>query len=142
MPVLAGYGECVKYRWWVGASAVVGVLVSALYAFLTYVALATGESSNVDETDQGFGFELVISLVTIITAVLIVAVARWPVAVAGVGASGALIAAVNCVFILTGGMPDWNGRGVALLPATVGFLFALAALRAWPARQTPVSGNS
>jgi hypothetical protein len=130
-----GYRKGVRYGWWVGASALGGVLVGTLYAYLMAVALAYNESSNLDETDQGFGFELAISLITIIPAVLIVAVARWPAAVTVVGAAGALITAVNCAFIVTGGMPDWDGRDIALLPAAVGVLFVLAAVRAWSARQ-------
>jgi hypothetical protein len=58
---------------------------------------------------------------------------RSPAAVAIVGACGALIAWFNCLFILAGGVPAFVGRSHAIPSAIVGFLFAVAALRAWSA---------
>jgi peptidoglycan/LPS O-acetylase OafA/YrhL len=96
-----------------------------------FVGLATGEQTDSPQADQGFWFEFWISLVTILLAILIVALARVPAAVAGAGAAGALTAAVNCVFILAGGMPSWEGKAIAVPPAVVGLLFAQTARRAW-----------
>ena len=124
-----------KYRRWVIAAALVALLVGASYAYLMFVGLATGNQSDSPQSDQGFWFEFWISLVTILLAILIVALARVPAAVAGAGAAGALTAAVNCVFILAGGMPSWEGKAIAVPPAVVGLVFAQTARRSWYARR-------
>jgi peptidoglycan/LPS O-acetylase OafA/YrhL len=126
-----------KDRWWAAGAAFAALLVGASYAYLMLVGLATGEQTDdPTQADQGFWFEFWISVVTILLAVLIVALFRLPAARAGAGAAGALTAAVNCVFIVAGGMPSWDADAIALPPAVVGLLFAETARRAWYERSS------